>query len=328
MILTVISNCGDVSLASLLIIVKRIMTLIQIIVPLLLIISVIIGFYQLMADPEDKKQPKKVLNKFIAAVVIFFIPVFMNLVMSIVGQGSNFSSCWMDAEELMSPSVGYMPIDDEREKKKFINDGEYEPGVVNNSNNSNNTNDKTGNNTSTPAVRANRVVFLGDSRTVQLYSRVTGTYGKGIYSSGKVYDLGSDVYIAMSGQGLSWMKKSAIPSIRNYLTSGTSLVILMGVNDLFKLNSYISYINKNAPSWTSNGAKVYFVSVNPCSGNYNRMNPRINSFNSKMRSSLNPIVGYIDTHSYLMSTGYSTYDGLHYNKDTYLKIYKYIKSHV
>ena len=321
MLLSITGACGDVSLASLLSIVKRIMLIIQIVVPILLILSTVIGITKLMADPENKKNTKSIINKFIAAAIVFFIPVFINVTMSIVGASSNFSSCWTDAEELTSPSVSYMSVST-NEKKRFINDGEYEPGNTN----SDNSNSKE--ETINQAGTANRVIFLGDSRTVQLYAYMAGTWSNVNYSSGGVHDLGSDVYVAEGGKGLNWMKSTGIPAAKKYFTSGTALVILMGVNDLYQANSYINYINDNSSNWSSNGTRVYFASVNPCTGNYSRMNSNIESFNSKIRSSLNPNVGYIDTHSHLMSIGYNTTDGLHYDKDTSVKIYNYIKSHV
>ena len=101
----------------------------------------------------------------------------------------------------------------------------------------------------------------------------------------------------------------------------------MGVNDLYRAESYISYINGKASSWASKGAHTYFVSVNPTEGSYNHLNSDIDSFNQKLKSGLSN-VSYIDTNSYLKSNGFSTTDGLHYTSDTYNKIYSYIKSHL
>jgi len=103
-------------------------------------------------------------------------------------------------------------------------------------------------------------------------------------------------------------------------------LILMGVNDLSNINNYISYLNSKASTWTSNGANVYFVSVNPTNGSYSHMTNRINSFNNQIRS-LNG-VKYIDTNSYLNSVGFTATDGLHYDKATYKKIYDHVVSNL
>ena len=99
----------------------------------------------------------------------------------------------------------------------------------------------------------------------------------------------------------------------------------MGVNDLSNADSYISYINGNASNWKSSGASLYFVSVNPCSGNYSKLNSSINTFNSKLKSGLNNNVGWIDTNSVLTKNGFKTTDGLHYDENTSNMIYDYIK---
>ena len=125
MILEITSTCNSAVLAGILSIVKRIMLIIQIAVPLLLIISAIIGLAQLMASPDDQKSPKKLLNKFIAAVIVFFIPVFVNLTINLVGEGSNFSSCWINANDKVSTG-SYTPINNDSERKKIINEGNYD----------------------------------------------------------------------------------------------------------------------------------------------------------------------------------------------------------
>ena len=109
MLLLEITNvCNSAYLASILSIVKRILLIIQIAVPLLLAISAIIGFTQLMANPEDKKLLKSIINKFIAAAVVFFIPVFINLVINLVGEGNNFSNCWIHANDKVSSRGSYV----------------------------------------------------------------------------------------------------------------------------------------------------------------------------------------------------------------------------
>ena len=125
MILEITSTCNSAVLAGILSIVKRIMLIIQIAVPLLLIVSAIIGLAQLMASPDDQKSPKKLLNKFIAAVIVFFIPVFVNLTINLVGEGSNFSSCWIHANDKVSTG-SYTPINNDSERKKIINEGNYD----------------------------------------------------------------------------------------------------------------------------------------------------------------------------------------------------------
>lgn len=333
-ILDVSSTCNNAALALTLSAFKRIILLIQIIVPILLIIGAGIGIFQMVQDPERKNGTKSIINKFIAAAMVFFIPVFINAVMGMVGESTNFSSCWNSSSYGGGTPSSYVDPYDQGDKNNFIpNSGDYEKGkkkVVPSSNS--NSNSSSGNTShaqagndspvATTTSNANKVIFLGDSRTVQMKNHLN-SYWKKTNTSGA-----NDVFVSKGGMGLNWMQSTGIPEAKRYFGSGSALVILMGVNDLRNINSYISYLRDNASSWTSTGTRVYFVSVNPCDGSYSHMNSRIESFNSTLSSSLPSGVSWIDTHSYLMSTGYTTTDGLHYNSNTSYKIYNYIKSKV
>ena len=339
LILDVSSTCNNAALALTLSAFKRIILLIQIIVPILLIIGAGIGIFQMVQNPDRKNGTKSIINKFVAAAIVFFIPVFINLVMGLVGESTNFSSCWNSTSYGGGTPSSYVDPYDQGDKNNFIpNSGDYEKGkkkvVTNNSNSNNNNNSnsnsdysshaKAGNDVpvATTTGSANKVIFLGDSRTVQMNSHLA-SYRKKTNTSGA-----NDVFVSKGGMGLKWMKSTGIPDAKRYFGSGSALVILMGVNDLSNINSYISYLKENVNSWTSTGTKVYFVSVNPCDGKYNYLNSKINSFNSTLSSNLPSGVTWIDTHSYLISTGYTTSDGLHYNNVTSYKIYNYIKSKV
>ena len=118
--------------------------------------------------------------------------------------------------------------------------------------------------------------------------------------------------------GLDWMQQTGIPNIENNIQQGSSLVILMGVNDLYQANNYISYLNSNATSWKNRGANIYFVSVNPTEGSYNSLNTDIDSFNQRLRAGLTSNITYIDTNSYLKSNGFrwSKYNKCWYIKDS------------
>ena len=193
-------------------------------------------------------------------------------------------------------------------------------------NNNNSSNDTNSSNVK-PIVDngGSRVIFIGDSRTVQMYSYVANTWKNNSFSTGGITQVGNDLFVAQGSMGLSWMKETGIPAAKKYFTKNVSIVILMGVNDLRNQDNYISYLNANVSSWTSNGAKLYFVSVNPCDGSYEHMNTRIKEFNLKLKNNLSNKIGWINTHDNLT---FKTVDGLHYNKDTSIKIYNYIKNKV
>ena len=76
---------------------KKIFTIIQIAGPIILILALTMHITKLVANPDDKKTSKKIVNSIIATVLLFFIPFLVNLVMQLMGENYNVSSCWNNA---------------------------------------------------------------------------------------------------------------------------------------------------------------------------------------------------------------------------------------
>lgn len=125
-VLDIMSECSSPAMGSVLVIVKRILNVIQIIGPILLIIALIIHLIKLMGNPDDKKLLPKIRNSAIAAVLLFFIPMLVDVVMGMLGENFSISQCWNTANEIKNSS-GYVEID-EGKKKKINGSGEYEKG--------------------------------------------------------------------------------------------------------------------------------------------------------------------------------------------------------
>lgn len=299
-------ECYNQTLGNFFAVTKNILSLIQIVGPILCIISLTVSFINMMTNPDEKKTPNKIKNAAIALVVLFFIPLLINVVMGLVSDNTQVSACWKNAT-FNNAQPSYIDPYNSGDKKKISSSGDYEKS------------------TATRKSSSSVVVFLGDSRTVQMYAYNSGSWSNANYSDGGAHTIGNDVYIAQGSMGLSWMKSTGISAASSYLNSGAALVILMGVNDLGNASSYVSYINSNVSSWTANGSNIYFVSVNPCNGSYSYLNSSINSFNSSLKSGLDSKVKYIDTNSNLT---FKTTDGLHYNEETSKNIYNYIKKYV
>ena len=116
------------------------LNVLHIIVPLLLIISLTISLTKLVQDPDEKKAPKKILNSVLAAVIVFFLPTMINVVINLVAGESDFSSCWENASIRSNLSHNYQEINGNN--KQSININGYEPG-----NNQNNNGNSSGSNT-------------------------------------------------------------------------------------------------------------------------------------------------------------------------------------
>ena len=83
--------CNDYSIAIFIAIIKNAIEVIQIIVPVLLIAMSMVQLFKMLtsSNPEDKKGIKSLTNKFVAAAIVFFLPIFANIVISLVGEGVN-----------------------------------------------------------------------------------------------------------------------------------------------------------------------------------------------------------------------------------------------
>lgn len=163
------------------------------------------------------------------------------------------------------------------------------------------------------------VIFIGDSRTVQMKSFVGQN---------------TDIWSCKVSMGFDWMVKTGVPTIESKVNSTTGICFLMGINDLLYKSAleYANYINQCAKRWSAKGATVYFVSVNPVgspsNGKYGQItNEKIQSWNQEVRNNLSMDVGYIDTFSVIINS-FKTVDGLHYDSSTSTAIYGIIKNAV
>lgn len=121
-------SCSSPVLGNILSALRKILGLIQIIGPLVLLVSLILTITKLMADPDNKKLTKKIINSVLAAVLLFFIPMFVNLAMNLLGEDYNISACWNSATT-SSGSSRYIDIYGDKEKQSLtINPGDYEKG--------------------------------------------------------------------------------------------------------------------------------------------------------------------------------------------------------
>lgn len=114
-ILDVMETCNSSFLASFLSVIKTIMLIIQFAVPFALIVSFTIDFVKLSINPEAKDSFRKLLNKIMAAVIVFVLPLLINVIMGVVGESTDFSSCWNNAPTGINIWNGgeYVPTDDE-----------------------------------------------------------------------------------------------------------------------------------------------------------------------------------------------------------------------
>ncbi len=120
--------CKDQTILPIVNIVQKILLLIQIIVPILLITWGTISFIKLVKNPEEKNSTKKIINQFLAAAIVFFIPMTINVVMNMLGSNTNFSSCWQSATNYKVPKNSFMDVNNNDRKNIISNAEDYDTG--------------------------------------------------------------------------------------------------------------------------------------------------------------------------------------------------------
>lgn len=327
LLLDISSSCSDPALAVVLSIVKKAMTILWIVGPILAIVGAVMAFFKLMSNPEEKKYKNLFKNMIMALLFLFFIPAIVNVVMGLLDDTFEFTACWNQAEALAETAgqkSTYIDPNDRDKTNIYTDPGQYKTGekksgtsTSNSTNSSSNSSSSSNTVSSSSATNSStkKMIFVGDSRTVGMKSAVDN-------------EDPNDVWSCKTSMGLDWLKSTGVPAVESHITQGSSLIILMGINDLYHVDSYINYMNSLAPSIKAKGANLYFVSVNPTSRSADYLNSDISNFNSKMKSGLSSSVKYIDTHTYLLNNGFSSNDGIHYTATTYKQIYALIKNNL
>ena len=152
-----------------------------------------------------------------------------------------------------------------------------------------------------------RIVFIGDLRTNAMMAFTNSQ---------------TDLWECATSANCDWLMNTAFGDADPYAKSGTAVVIALGVNDPANLQAYIQAINTKAAAWNQKGAKVYFASVGPVEQNSQVTNQQIMDFNTAMYNQLN--VPFIDVYNYLVTSGFSTIDGIQYDSNTAALAYNYI----
>ena len=136
------SCCNDYTLARSLSIFNNIIDLIHILIPIILILMITVNIYQLMSNPDEEKLKKKLLNKVIATVIIFMMPTFVNVVLSLLPNSYDLYGCLQESKHLKMTGpneITYKEIDEEKKSKVISNPNDYEKGQKNNNNQQNTT---------------------------------------------------------------------------------------------------------------------------------------------------------------------------------------------
>lgn len=100
-----IDTCRDVALAYALVYIKKFLTIIQIVGPIVAIIGLTVHFIRMMSDPDNKKNRGLIKNWLIALLLLFFLPALINVVMMLFNGKFDLATCWNKAEEIFDSRI-------------------------------------------------------------------------------------------------------------------------------------------------------------------------------------------------------------------------------
>lgn len=184
-------TCSNPVLGVFLKIAKALLSLIQIIGPLLAICSLVLLLIKMAHNPEDKKAPKKIFNSCLALALLFFIPLLVTAVLNMVDESTEFGACWNSSGNGFG-NAGYINTEEENDRVNIIGNSNYESGVARSTSNRTNT--------STPSSNANSSTE-SNSTSSSTGNGVIGTHTNS--KNGIVYNLYNQASDAWKGHNYS-----------------------------------------------------------------------------------------------------------------------------
>lgn len=174
----------------------------------------------------------------------------------------------------------------------------------------------------------NKKIYIGDSRTVGMYFALYGGTNDFVFEEKE-----NIIWYAKVSKGFNWFSKEAMPKIEKYLNNDNyDVIMLMGTNDLYDTNiaiKYIEIIQDFANRFHDSNFIV--ISVNPINDlnaaqkGYFVNDSDVIKFNEVYKNSINSTnqknLSYCDTYSFIKDN-FISQDGIHYDKETYKKIFE------
>ena len=93
----ILNICDSADILKVMRIIKIVIIALQILVPIILIVASMISFTKAVSSGENKKAINSFKLKLLAAVIIFLVPTFVNLVFKLVDQNKVYYSCLENA---------------------------------------------------------------------------------------------------------------------------------------------------------------------------------------------------------------------------------------
>lgn len=296
-------------------------------VPILLIFKLILDIYNQVINPGEKEGMTKIGKRIIAAVIVFMVPLFVNILINFISEATDANTNSGLQQCMEFANIEYIEVLETKKYQEQLekynqesndNLSKYEKIVKA-------VRETVKNNTN--IVQTSYTIFVGDSRTEDLCQFVK------LDSNEKC--------VAKMSQALSWFQNTAINEIDEILNSNPNhaynIIIDLGVNSLSSPQKYANTYNElKSGKWSKHN--IIITSVTPVNEpkyakNYNRQNfnNTIKNFNNQLQESLISSIKYCDIYTPIYdiikkNDNITSNDGLHYNSNGYKTIYQLKKA--
>ena len=95
--MNILDVCNDLSILGVILFIKNLLKIICVAVPILLLLFLTIDFTKATIESDSEKMNKVkaiAIKRIMYAIIVFLVPVIVNGVMSLLGDSTNFSSCY------------------------------------------------------------------------------------------------------------------------------------------------------------------------------------------------------------------------------------------
>ncbi len=117
--------CEEAGFLSVILFFKKIIDILQLLIPIGLIIICAIDLGKMVVNPEEKSVVPKITKRMIAAVSIFFVPAILNILLEAAGQIKfTATTCWANANTSTISSLKAIEAEEEKARKEAAKEAE------------------------------------------------------------------------------------------------------------------------------------------------------------------------------------------------------------
>ena len=94
--------CSDTNVQNAFHLVKSVLEALRLIVPIGLIVMTTFDIVKKTINPDEKDGQKKIMNRILAGIIVFFLPAFISIVFKLIDYGRGYGDAYGEAKAGLS----------------------------------------------------------------------------------------------------------------------------------------------------------------------------------------------------------------------------------